>query len=461
LSTLQLPVLHASPFALLRSGIRWLRRDGETVSAREPIAHVGLALRAPRGSDALQPFPEEQVDLQVALAPSVGGILRPNARLSQGGFQDLVGSQPWDAGSTVGALEAAEKAELVPLLLAGRRGFDAGEGRGELLSGWHDRARAFWEGSGEEGPAGTVLSLGICEQTGVFRGEGFAFQEWFARAPGPAQIISIADERTVHSSAVLLQHLQRTPAEANAIAETVHSWIGERIAGASYPAFLADAQRGIRRGRWPDGQSLLFALHLLAEAVGASPLLERTDLLTRRGLVDQGPPEVVVLSLGSEFAPHFRHRATGWLVGMHDFRLRGFIGPAVRDWLKRDFEPVRRTVADAERDLGALSAELSARTGGVFIIQNAIATSPGDRIPNYSWLGDGFADCVPVACAEANLMLGALTRVHDVSVLDADALAADHGVRHCADRAHPGRVLLDALREETHRILRERKIHGF
>ena len=460
-STLRLPMLHASPFALLRSGLRWLRREGDVVSAREPVAYVSVALSPPKAHTGPMPFAEDMSDLQVALAPSVGGVLRPQADLSRGGFQDVVSSFHWDEGLALGTLESAEETELFPVMLAGRRGFDAGEGRGELLSGWHDRTRAFWVG-GREGPVGTVLSLGTCEQTGVFRGEDFAFLEWFARAPGPAQMISIPDERTVHSSAVLLQHLRRTPEEARGIAEAVHAWIGERIHdSAGYPAFLAEARKGIRRGRWPDGQSLLFALHLLAEVVGASPLLEQTELLTRRGVVDQGPPDVVVLSLGSEFSPHFRHRATGWLIAIHDFRLRTFIGPALRAWLKRDFEPVRRTVADVERDLGALSEELTARTGGLLLVQNLITTSPGDQVPNYSWLGDGFAECPPVTHGAANVMLSGLTRRRNLSMIDNDALAAELGVRLCPDRNHAARPLIEAQRGEIHHILRQSGVPGF
>ena len=459
MTPLRLPVLHASPFVLLRAGLRWLRRNGETVAAREPVAYSNIGLRTPRGLDQTAPFSEESSDLQVALAPSHAGVLRSDASLSQGGFQDVVSLLPWDDGTVIGSLEASTDAELVPLILVGRRGLDAGEGRGELLSGWHDRTRAFW-GVGS-GPTGTLLSLGICEQTPLFRGEDFAYLEWFARARGPAQVMSIPDERTVHSSAVLLQQLRRTPAEAAAIADAVHGWIGERLVGssASFPAF--DTKQPSSPGRWPDGQSVLFALNLLNEALGPSPLLERTDLLGSSGCAEAGPPDVVSLSLGAEFTSHYRHKKSGWLIALHDYRLSSFVGPAIIGWLRRDFERVPRSVAEVGRDLAALTGELKARTGGVLVVQNLISTAPTDRIPNYSWLGDSFSSAVPVMCAEANLMLANLTQDHDLSVLDSDALVAEHGGRHCPDRAHPDRVLLEAQRGELHSILRARKIPGF
>jgi hypothetical protein len=412
-------------------------------------------------------------DVQVAFAPATGGVLRPDRSLSEGGFQDIVSGSLWDDGRVIGTLSAAGPkgaaatrpsaeglTELLALVLVGRRGLDAGEGRGDLLAGWHDRTRVFW-GLERGERAGTVLSLGICEQTPLFRGDTFAYLEWFARCGGPAQIISVPDERTVHSSAVLLQQLRRTPSEAAAIAEAVHSWLGEHLKGetASFPAFGARA--GTRAGRWPAGQSALFALNLLNESMGASPLLETTDLFGPNGLVLAPPPEIVSLSLGAEFAAHFRHKKTGWLIALHDYRLHSFVGQAVRDWLKRDFERLPRSPSDAARDLGALSVELKARTGAVLVVQNLIVTSTADRIPNYSWLGDDFSSTTAVMCAEANAMLADLTRDHDMSLLDSDALAAELGCSHCPDRAHPDRVLVDAQRAELHRILRDRGVPGF
>jgi hypothetical protein len=291
-----------------------------------------------------------------------------------------------------------------------------------------------------------------------------AFLSWFARAPGPAQIVSVADERTVLSSSVLLQHLRRTPAEAEAITEVVRSWLGERMSGlgrGAFPAFEPDARQGTSIGRWPGSQDLLFGLHLLAEAVGTSPILERSQVLTRSGLRELGPPDAVALSMGSEFAPHFRHRGTGWIVAIHGFRFGQFVGAGVIDWLRRDFDRVHRTVADAERDLGALADEVGGRTGASLLVQNLIASCAADRIPNYAWLGEEATGSNGILANEANLMLAGLARRPSVSMVDADAIAAEMGVRLCPDRVHASREMLDAQREEIHRILRTRNVPGF
>jgi hypothetical protein len=74
-------------------------------------------------------------------------------------------------------------------------------------------------------------------------------------------------------------------------------------------------------------QDLLFALHLLGQAVGTCPILERSDVLTRRGFVQLEPADAIVLSLGSELALHFRHRRTGWMIAIHGFRLESLHRP--------------------------------------------------------------------------------------------------------------------------------------
>ena len=464
MSELRVPALSARPFGLLRSGLQWLRRSGDHVGAREPVAVCHLRLSGSRDRHLTVPLAEDQHDLQVVLASRTAGTIEYRADLSRGGYQDLVGSADWDEGTIVGSIDSPDgTGELLPLVLAGRRGFENGEGRGGLLAGWHERARAFWEGE-VSGRFGTVLSLGTCEQTGVFRGEDMAFLSWFARAPGPAQVAAVSDERCVHSSAVLLQHIRRTPVEARAITDAVQGWISERMAQlqpSSYPAFQPDASRGTLAGRWPEAQDLLFALHLLAETVGACPILERSEVLTRRGVVELGPPDAIALSLGSELAPHFRHRRTGWMIAVHGFRFGPYIGPGFIEWLRRDFECVRRSVSDMEQDLAALAEEVGTRTGAALLVQNLVASSAVNRISNYSWLGESFAESGPVISTEANLMLSSLTRAPNVSMIDSDALAAELGVKHCPDGAHASRELLEAQRLEVHRVLRDRRVPGF
>jgi hypothetical protein len=458
LTEIRIPSLSASPHSLVRSGLQWLRRSGDRVAAREPIAVCHIRLFDAQDREGPPPLAEERHDLQVVLATRTAGTVQLRADLSKGGYRDLIGSAAWDAGASVGSMDVPDcDGALLPLLLAGRRGFESGEARGGLLPGWHDRVRACWQGERAAGTHrfGNLLALGNCEQTGLFRGDDMAFLSWFSRAPGPVQIMAIADERCVHSSAVLLQQLRRTPAEAFAITNSVHDWLSERLTHAGRGSLPAPASRR------PAAQDMLYALHLLAEATGGSPILDCTETLTPNGVAQIGPPDALALSLGSEFAAHYRHQKTGWLVAFHAARFGPFIGAGIADWLRRDFERVPRTIADIETDLAALAAEVQARTGAVLLVQNVVASSEADRISNYSWLGDAFEDSVSVLNTEANMMLFGLTRMTNISMIDADALAAELGTKNIPDRTHASRDLLEAQRCAVHDVLRDRGIHGF
>ena len=460
MSELVLPKLSASPARLHRSGLKWLKPAGASLRAREPLASSYLRLAGPAGGRT--PLPEEQNDLQVVLAPEQAGAVTFRDGLSFGGYRNLVEAGEWRAGEVVAHAAGEAGGGLAAMVLMGRRGFESGEGRGSLLAGWHDKVRASWQGSGT-GRFGHVLALGTCEQNAVFRGEDMAFLSWFARAPGPVQISSVSDERCVHSSAVLLQHVRRTAAEAAAITEAVIDWVNARTRGlgaGAFPAFQP-AARGVLAGRWPEAQEISFALHLLAEAVGTSPILERTEVISSRGILELDPPDVIALTLGSEVAPHFRHRKTGWVIAMHGFRFGPFIGPGVADWLRRDFEPLPRSVDDTRRDLAALADEVHARTSGTLLVQNMVASAAADRVSNFSWLGDDFARSLPVLGNESNLMLQDLTRSHAIAMLDSDALAAELGVNSVPDRFHASLELVEAQRTEVHRFLRESSIPGF
>jgi hypothetical protein len=463
MTPLILPALSADPARIRRSGLRWLRESGARVAAREPMAVCYIRLAAPAGGRV--PLPEEQNDLQVVLMPASDAVIHHRANVSEGGYRDLVETGDWQAGEHVADAQGLTgDGTLLPLVLAGRRGFESGEGRGSLLAGWHERVRGFWPGNGAGERYGTVLSLGTCEQTAIFRGEDTAFLSWVARAPGPAQLIAVGDERCVHSSAVLLQHLRRTPAEALAMTQAVHDWVGERIRQCgteAYPGLSPAAASGTLAGRWPEAQNISCAFHLLAEAVATSPILERTEILTAGGVREQAPADAIALTLGSELAPHFRHRKTGWIIAMHSFRFGPFVGPAVMDWLRRDFEPVKRTVDDMQRDLAALADEVKRRTGGVLVVQNLIASIVADRVSNYAWLGDAYGDCVSVLGNSANLMLGDLTRSHSIVMVDSDAMASELGVNQCPDRFHASGRLVEAQRAEVHRILRGLQVPGF
>ena len=68
---------------------------------------------------------------------------------------------------------------------------------------------------------------------------------------------------------------------------------------------------------------------------------------------------------------------------------------------------------------------------------------------------------VAVRGNEANLMLSDLTRRYSIAMIDSDALAAEHGVKHVPDLFHASSELVQEQRGEVHRVLRALRVSGF
>ncbi|MBS2022483.1 MAG: hypothetical protein JST92_08740 [Deltaproteobacteria bacterium] len=463
--TLVTPRIPQHQLALQRSAINWLARAGDRVRARQPIGYFNLDCYTEGFTTGPRPFADESRDVQLLLFAPCDGVLTPLAGLDGSGWSALHGHAHRYVDSvpvcTLECGEATGERELLWMMVAGRRGFVAGEGRGGFATGWHDRVRAYWPGSG--GRPTSILGIGTCEQILVFRSETIAFADWFASFPGPLHVIQTTDDRLVHSSATLLQHLRRSTEDARALLGAVAAWIGGQARELDAGALLgqgapAAGPSGRRVNVFSD-----FALMQLAanECAELSPLLERVELLGPEGLVLAAPPDVVVLSLNSEYAPHFRHKQTGWLLSMHGFRLNTDLSPAARDWLRRDFELVRRTPDDVARELEELAVELRARTGAHLFVINLTSTSIYDRTTNYSWLGDAIESASGIVSAETNHRLDLLAARGLCTVVDLDSLTAEHGGVNNPDRAHPSGPLPEALREEIARLARARGLAGF
>jgi hypothetical protein len=455
---LRLGALAAPGLTVQRSGVRWLCDDGHVCRPGEVIAYcnIGLAPAAPATRGAL-PFADEGRDFQVAFAPRVGGRLYRAPGTSLGGFLDQhYYYQQWTPDFTIGQVQCRPSerppgfdpdGETMQLLfVAGRRTTEIAEIRSGLLTGWHDRARAWW-GDGDAAP-GTLLGLGICEQLGVFRGEKFAFLEMFEAVRGPAHVVHVADDALVPSAAVLAEQLARTPEQFEALA-------------ADFARSFASASAVPTPADW------MFAGALLA-ALQRSPLTDRYDVLTRSGLRHVGPAEAVVLSLNAEAPFVLRHRRLGYALQCHEFRIAQ-AGPALRTWLDMEFERVQRSTDDVRRDYRALIEAArargsgTARGGSAFLVINAMSTSAHENVHCYAPFERPLAHTLgSVRAKELNLMLYDLAREFDVAIVDADAIAAEMGaMNHLPDGVHYSGPLQARVRGEILRILRERGVPGF
>jgi hypothetical protein len=446
---LRLGPLQAPGFTVLRSGIRWLHEDGHLCRPGEAVAFCNIGLAATEGARAdPPPFAGEDIDMQVVLAPRRAGRLRRSAHSSLGGYLDKLYFHPWAPDFVIGHLEplsgeqlpGLEDGEALQLLmLTGRRFTEVAADLGGLMTGWHDRRRGWWGGG--DGPLGTLLSLGICEQAGIVGGDRFAFFELFKAASGPAHVVHIPDESLVPSAPVLLDQLRRTEAQCQEISEDfATSFFGGSVV--------------------PSPRDWLFAGALLAMLL-RSPLTDRYDVLMRSGFRRTGSADAVLLSVLAETSVVLRHRRLGYHLSFHDFHVH-HTGPAVQAWLRTQFEPVKRTPDAVRRDLRALIDETAARSDMRFLVLNALSSSGYEEVHSYvpfdRPIGGTLAS---VRNKELNLMLCDLARERDISIVDVDLIAAEMGAQHAPDGVHQSGALQDEVRAEMLHILRARHVPGF
>jgi len=452
---LHLPPLAVDKGMVRRSGLHWLRPNGHLCRPGEVIAWCHLGLPWQRGPRDL-PFQDERRDFQVALAPRVGGRLVKARGASRGGWVDVLSwNFTWSPDTVIGQLECPAEAvsgtsenvnSLRALLLTGRRVTEIAEVRGAPAIGWHDRARAWWgEGSGD---FGNVLSLGICEQSGILRGARGAFFELFAQVPGPAHMDYVPDNLLVPSAPVLCSALQRSQLERERIAENMARTLA--------PLLAAEAGNGAAAVQdWCVAGCFL-------KAITQSPLTEHHDVLTAAGVKRLGPCHAVILSLSSEQDVCLRHKSLGYMVSLHMYRMREF-GPALTRWLQTEFEQVSRSMEDKRRDYLTLIDMIRSRTSAQILILNNVSSFGLQDIYCYAPFDKPLGNTLAgVRAKELNLMLYQLARQQNIAVVDVDAAAVELGIgKHMPDGTHASGRLQRALRAQILTILRERGVPGF
>lgn len=441
---LTLGSLSPEGFQLYRSGVRWLCEDGYVCRPNEIIAFCNIVLdRTVKLRAGTAPFADER-ELQVAFAPRVGGRVRIADGTSRGGYLDIVGVHLWDRDAIIGHLEAVGDdappndvgaGTLRLLILAGRRMSELADVHSGLLPGWHSRARGWW--SDGDGDMATLLCLGLCDATGIVRGNRSAFTEMFETMLQPTQMVYVPDHPIAPCTPILLGQLDRRADE--------------------YQAIAADLMRGLtERGMVPGADDLMFAGSLLS-ALHHSPITESYDVLTPQGLRRQGPPDALLMSLSAESPAMLRHKKLGYTI--HILRHhQAAAGPAIRAWLRNSFEPMRRTVDDVRRDYGRLLDAVGDATGARLLILNRMSTSGHEDISSYAAFDQPMGETLAnISAKEMNLMLHDLAEERDVGIVDVDAIAADlGGSEHLPDGIHPSGTMLTVLREEVLHMLATR-----
>ena len=451
---LRLGPLDAPGFVARRSGMRWLCEDGHLCRPGEAVAYCNVGLsQAGSASRRASFLLEEWQDVQAVLAPRAAGRFRRSEVSSRGGFLDQLDFfQIWAPDFVLGHLEPVAGAhaalpgqadELDIFIVAGRRQAEITEGRQSLLTGWHDRTRA-WRAEGG-GAMGSLLSLGVCEMSGVLRGERSAFLELFEAVGGPAHAVHRELEPLAPSARVLAEQIARTPAQYDAIAEDL---VG----------FLAKASPPAEPAEW------IFAGALL-NGLKSAPLSDNYDILQRDGLRRSGVVDAVMLSAASDDAHLYVHRRLGYALAMHGFRMDR-ARPAIRAWVKENFEKVPHGVDEMARDLAGLFSAIRTASAAMprhILMLNRMSSSGADDVQSYrpfdKPLGETLAS---IRGKDINLMLHDLAREYDMAIVDVDAITAElGGQRNLPDGIHASGLLQAEVRGEVLHILRARGVPGF
>ena len=425
---------------LVRSGLRWLRADGQPIRAGEPLAYCSIALGG--GEDPVRPFAAEY--LQLVFASPIGGRFRHPGG-AHGGFLDRLNGFAWDPEVEIGTIEApvgetaGDAGSTRLLMLAGRNLADIADDRSGLLTGWHDQCRAWWG----DGAAATLVGLGTCEQAALLRGDGGYFREMFEQACGPAHLIAFQDEPLVPCARTLAEQLGFTAADRAAIAADI---------AATFPV----GPHVPRPDEW------LF-MGALLNALIRSPITDTHDLLGRGGLARSAPPAALSLSLTAELPQAGRHRRLGYTLNCHGYRLAR-TGPAVRHWLRTHFEPIPRAPDDIARDYRTLLRRLRGGMRPALFVFNSVSTQSYEQIQNYAALDEATLNALGTVRAKTlNLILHDLAREDPAfHIVDVDAIVAEMGMRaHLPDGVHPSGALQAEIRAELLRLLAAAGLPGF
>lgn len=437
---LRLGPLKVDGYKIHRSGVRWLCEPGQMCRANQIVAYFNLSLEpAAARTGGPSPFGEER-ELQVACAPRIGGRLLFDPDAAPGGYLSIISFNLWDADAILGHLEVdvspadsdgdVERMRL--LMLAGRRmtplvGLHSG-----LLPGWHNRSRGWWCEDGET-PV-TLLSMGICDVTGVILGEQCAFLEMFSAEPLPTQFMLVPDHPISPSAAVLLDQLERSPAQFQAMSVDLHTALS-------------------KSGVVPTTDDWMFAGTMLSQQQ-RSPIRETYDLMSASGSALGGPAHAVLLSLNAEPPALLRHKTLGYRLHVQP-QHQVSAGPVIRNWLAKAFEPIARTTSDIKADYTKLIDAVGKITGARIIIVNRMSTSGDENISSYAPFDAPLSSTLAnVASKELNLMLHDVAEGRSVSIIDADAIAADIGGReHLPDGVHQSRAMQEILRREILHVL--------
>jgi hypothetical protein len=430
--------LEAAGCTIIRSGVRWRKKNGAYCLPNDVFAFCNIAFQLNGAADfRATDFSDEHV--QVGFALRAGGRVLTKENADDGGYLNILESQIWEPASSIADLEPDDHAgspvnpdELRQIVLAGRRMTQLSDVHAGLLPGWLGRSRAWWC-EGAETPI-TILSLGICDATSIILGEEGAFLDLFAKIPQATHVVFYPEHPVAPAVPVLLDQIYRTPSDLKAISSDIRKF----MATTSTP---------------PTSDDLIFAGVLLS-ALGRNPIIDKYKIFSGSGRKDIDPAQAILLSLAAEPLGILRHRKLGYHLQIMPHH-RAAAGPAIRSWLASEFIVVDRSISDVRKDYELLIDQVSERTGAKLIVINRISTTGQEDVSHYAPFDKPLSRVLAkVEAKELNLMLHDLAEHRDLYIIDIDAIAAEMGAgRHVPDGIHFSGAMRSRLQAELAAIL--------
>jgi hypothetical protein len=243
-------------------------------------------------------------------------------------------------------------------------------------------------------------------------------------------MVYIPDHPLAPATPLLLDQLQRTPAQFDAIA--------------------ADLKGFFERSTTPPTPNDLIFAGTVLSVMQRNPIRDGYSIFSANGLARLGPADAVLLSLAVEPNSILRHRKLGYPIHIMRHH-QAAAGPAFKAWLTESFEPVRRSVDDLKRDYETLIDKIARTTGGRVIILNRMSTSGYEDVSSYLPFDAPMSETLSlVAAKEWNLMLEDIADERDLDIVDVDAIAADiGGGEHLPDSIHQSGLMQTLLRREV------------
>ncbi len=417
------------------SGIRWLCSDGQYCKSGIPIAYCNVLLV--KGDGSLLYNSGEIHDFQAVFITPFDGFIHIQKGNSHGGLIDQLPYYFfWDSKITICEIECEaqnfvlEAQQVQVIFAAGKRYFDAAENRTGILSGWFQRTRAW---TGDRGQIkNTILTLGICDILNGLRGSEIVSLEFMELMPLSTQVILFQDGVLVPTVSMLLEQIKRTP-------ENLSDLIVNFSVMIKSSTYIFESE------------DYLF-LGAILNSLANSNFLDTTLTLTRSGVNENTPSNIVLISLAAQPTKLFRHKSLGYSIAFHGFRLQK-MGAATRMWLKENFYLINRSVDEIASELRELCNLLGPN---VRILVCNIAANPMSAFISHYDLFDKatFKEIGDINQRERNVMLDELASEGILEVVDLNLLSAKLGTsRNIPDGMHMTGVLEQEFLKELARII--------